>query len=42
MTNNDLKMLHKNFIHIPIHHDWKAGQLYYNVKKEMENEKEID
>ena len=24
------------------HHGWKAGKLYYDIKKEMENEKEID
>ena len=29
-------MLYKNFIHVTIHHSWKAGKLYYDVKKEME------
>ena len=27
---------------ITIHHGWEAGKLYHDVKKEMENEKEID
>ena len=36
MINND------RIIGVTIHHGWKAGKLYYDVKKEMENEKEID
>ena len=35
-------MLYKNFIRVTIHHVWKAGKLYYDVKKEMESEKEIN
>ena len=27
---------------ITIHHGWKAGKLYYDKKKEIENEKETD
>ena len=43
MINNDrIKTLYKIFFRVTIHHGWKAGKLYYDVKKEMENEKEID
>ena len=43
MTNNDwIITWYKNFIRVTIHHGWKAGKLYYDVKKEMENGKEID
>ena len=30
------------FFRVTIHHSWKARRLYYDVKKEMENEQEID
>ena len=30
------------FFRITNHHGWKAGKLYYGVKKEIKNEKEID
>ena len=43
MINNDrIITLHKNFICVTIHHGWKSGKLHYDVKKEMENEKDID
>ena len=43
MINNDwIIMLYKNLNHVTIHHGWKAGKLYYDIKKKMENEKEID
>ena len=43
MINNDrIITLYKNFIRVIIHHGRKAGKLYYDVKKKMENEKEID
>ena len=43
MINNDqIIKLYKNFIRVTIRHTSKAGKLYYDVKKEMENEKEID
>ena len=43
MINSDpIITLYKNFICVTICHGWKAGKLYYDVKKEMENEKEID
>ena len=35
-------MLYKKFIHVTIHHSWKAGKLYYDVMKEIKSEKEID
>ena len=41
INNGQIIMLFKNFIHVTIHHGWKAGKLH-DVKKEMENEKEID
>ena len=34
--------LYKNFFCVTIHHGWKAENSYYDVKKKMENEKEID
>ena len=43
MTNNDQVI---TFVRIllasPIHRGSKAGKLYYDVKKEKENEKEIN
>ena len=42
INNSQIIMLYKNFFCDTIHHGWKAGKLCYDVKKEMENEKEID
>ena len=43
MINNDgIITFYKNFNRVTIHHGWKAEKLYCDVKKEMENEKEID
>ena len=43
MINNDrIITLSKNFIRVIIHHSWEVGKLYCDVKKKMENEKEID
>ena len=43
MMNNDrIIMFYKSFTCITIQHGWKAGKLYDDIKKEMENEKEID
>ena len=39
---NDKQWSTINVEMITIHHGWKAEKLFYNVKKEMENEKEID
>ena len=34
MINNDqIIMLYKSFNHITNQHGWKAGKLYYDVKK---------
>ena len=41
MMNNDrIITSYKSFTCITIHHGWKAGKLYDDIKKEMENEKE--
>ena len=45
MTNNDQLLMLWSTINvemITVHHGWIAEKLYYNVKKEMENEEEID
>ena len=42
INNNPIKKLCKNFIRVTIYHSWKAWKLYYDIKKEIENEKEID
>ena len=42
INNGRIIMLYENFIWITIYHGWKAGKLYYDLKKEMENEEEID
>ena len=42
MIKNDRIITYKNLIRVTIHHVYKAGKLYYDVKKEMKNEKEID
>ena len=37
MINNDqIITLYKKFICVTIHHGWKAGKLYYDVKNEMD------
>ena len=35
INNYQIIMLYKSSICITIHHAWKAGKLYYDVKKEM-------
>ena len=41
MINNDwIITLCKNFIHVTIHHSWKAGQLY--CKEDVNNEMELN
>ena len=35
-------MLYKNVFCVTIHGGWKAVKLYFDAKKEMKNEKEID
>ena len=42
INNNGIITFYKNFNRVTIHHGWKAEKLYCDVKKEMENEKEID
>ena len=42
INNNRIITLYKNFIRITAHHGYKARKSYYEVKKEMENEKEIN
>ena len=42
INNYQIIILYKIFICVTIYHGWKAGKLYYDVKEEIENEKEID
>ena len=39
IKNDQIITLYKNFFRVTIHHGWKAGKLYYDVKNEMEIEK---
>ena len=36
IKNDRIITLYKNFIRVTIHHGWKAGKLYHDVKNEME------
>ena len=42
ISNERIITLYKNFFRITIYHGWKAEKIFYDVKKEIENEKEID
>ena len=42
INNKQIITLYQNFFGVTVHHSWKAGKLYYDVKKEIENEKEIN